>query len=80
MTTRKNGKRFRASTIRNEIHTLSAIFREAVRGELVESNPVSRVKKPYEDNVIVRFLLPWEEDPLESQGSEKESRKESGKK
>jgi integrase len=61
---RKNGKRLRAATIRNEVHTLSAIFREAIRRDLVQSNPCSRVKKPKEDNTIVRYLTPDEEERL----------------
>lgn len=61
---RKNGKRLRAATIRNEVHTLSAIFREAIRRDLVQNNPCSRVKKPKEDNTIVRYLTPDEEERL----------------
>lgn len=64
LVTRKNGKRMRAATIRNEVFTLSAIFREAVRRELVQFNPVSRVRKPREDNVIVRYLTPDEDERL----------------
>lgn len=58
------GRRMRASTIRNEIFTLSAIFREAIRRELVQNNPVSRVRKPKEDNTIVRYLTPEEDERL----------------
>ena len=56
LVTRKGGKRLRAATITIELHTLSAIFREAVRRDLVPVNPVSRVKKPKEENTIVRYL------------------------
>jgi len=58
------GKHIRASTVCSEIFTLSAVFREAVRRELVQFNPVSRVKKPKEDNTIVRYLTAEEEERL----------------
>lgn len=64
LTPGKGGKLPRAATICNEVHTLSAIFREAVRRDLVLFNPVSKVKKPREDNVIVRYLLPDEDERL----------------
>jgi len=60
----KSGKRLRAATITNELHTLSAVFREAVRRDLVLVNPVSRVKKPKEENTIVRYLSPEEDQRL----------------
>ncbi len=62
--TGRTGKPIRASTVCSEVFTLSAIFREAVRRELVQFNPVSRVKKPKEDNTIVRYLTPDEEERL----------------
>lgn len=64
LATGRTGKRMRAATVRNEVFTLSAIFREAVRRELVQYNPVSRVKKPREDNTIVRYLTPEEDERL----------------
>jgi integrase len=54
-------KRISAQTVCNELNVLSAMFREAVRRELVAFNPVSRVKRPKEDNTIVRYLIPDEE-------------------
>jgi integrase len=60
----RGGRRLRAQTITNELYTLSAIFREAVRRDLVLVNPVSRVKKPKEENTIVRYLSPDEDREL----------------
>ncbi len=60
----KQGKRLRAATVTNELHTLSAIYREAVLRDLVQVNPVSRVKKPKEENTIVRYLSPDEDQRL----------------
>lgn len=54
-------KRISAQTVCNELNVLSAMFREALRRELVAFNPVSRVKRPKEDNTIVRYLTPDEE-------------------
>jgi integrase len=60
----KGGKRLRAATVTNELHTLSAIYREAVLRDLVQVNPVSRVKKPKEENTIVRYLSADEDQRL----------------
>lgn len=57
-------KRVSAQTVCNELNVLSAMFREAIRRELVVSNPVSRVKRPKEDNIIVRYLSTDEEKRL----------------
>jgi integrase len=44
--------------------TLSGLFREARKSELVKENPVALVKKPKMENEIVRYLDPEEESRL----------------
>lgn len=57
------GKR-KPSTVRGELMVISAIYREAIKRELVDRNPVKLVKKPTVDNVIVRYLDANEEEKL----------------
>lgn len=52
------------ATINRELSCLSAIFREAVLRQYVESNPVRLVGKLKEENVIVRYLSDEEEKRL----------------
>lgn len=53
-----------ASTVMQELQILSGLFREAMRRELVEKNPVTLVKKPRLENKIVRYLDENEEKGL----------------
>ena len=64
----------RPATVRQEMMILSGLFREAMKQELIERNPVHLTKKPRVDNVIVRYLnhseeenvLAFVEEPLRS--------------
>jgi integrase len=53
-----------ASTVMQELQILSGLFREAMRRELVDKNPVSLVKMPRIENRIVRYLDADEEKRL----------------
>ena len=48
--------RVRPATAVYELAVLSGMFREAMKRELVDRNPVSLVKKPKVENQIVRYL------------------------
>jgi site-specific recombinase XerD len=53
-----------ASTVMQELQILSGLFREAMRRELVEKNPIALVTKPRIENQIVRYLSEAEEGRL----------------
>lgn len=53
-----------ASTVMQELQILSGLFREAMRRELVDKNPVSLVRKPRIENQVVRYLDVEEEKRL----------------
>ena len=59
-----------ASTVRQELQILSGLFREAMRRDLADRNPVSLVRKPRLDNEIVRYLDPSEEKRLLEEAQE----------
>jgi integrase len=52
------------ATVMQELQILSGLYREAMRRELVDKNPVSLVRKPRLENTIVRYLDPDEEKRL----------------
>lgn len=58
------------ATVCRELITLSALFREARKRELVDRNPVSLVTKPTVNNTVVRYLDAKEETELLARLSE----------
>lgn len=52
------------ATVRQEMMFVSGMFREAMKRDLIERNPLERVDKPSIDNTIVRYLDPEEEKRL----------------
>ena len=52
------------ATVRYELMVISGIFREAIKSELIDKNPVRLVKKPRVDNLIVRYLDTEEEEKV----------------
>ncbi len=58
------------ATVCRELITLSALFTEARKREIVERNPVSLVKKPTVNNALVRYLDPKEETEILARLSE----------
>lgn len=52
------------ATARQELMFLSGMFREAIKRDMLDRNPVARVDKPSIDNQIVRYLDPDEERRL----------------
>lgn len=52
------------ATVRQELAVLSGIFREALKRDLVQRNPVALVRKPRADNEVVRYLNRQEEARL----------------
>ena len=62
---KRGGKKtFRPASINRELMCLSAVFREAVKREYVNRNPVRGVKQLPEDNNMVRYLNAEEETKL----------------
>lgn len=57
-------KVYRPATINRELTCLSAIFREAVKRGYVVANPCRGIKQLPEENTIVRYLAPDEEERL----------------
>ena len=53
-----------ASSVHQEVRFLSGVFREALKAEIIDKNPVNQVKKPRIENTVVRFLSPQEEATL----------------
>jgi integrase len=56
-----HGKERQPATVARELSIISAIFREAVKNDVCEINPCSRVQKPSFDNVQNRVLRPEDE-------------------
>ncbi|MCC6738933.1 MAG: site-specific integrase [Planctomycetia bacterium] len=54
----------RPASVYQEVCSLSGVFREALKADLVERKPVKLVKKPRIENTVVRFLSPEEEANL----------------
>ena len=54
--TKRLKEKARPSTVRQELYVLSGLFREALKHELIDRNPVELVTKPTINNQIVRFL------------------------
>ncbi len=52
------------ATVRQEMMFVSGMFREAMKRDLIDRNPLQRVDKPSIDNTIVRYLDPDEERDL----------------
>lgn len=61
---RKNGTSYRPATINRELMCLSAVFREAVRRQYVQVNPVRGLKQLKENNEMLRYLSDDEEKAL----------------
>ncbi len=52
------------ATVRQELHVISAMYREAMKQEILTRNPVKLVTKPQVSNEIVRYLSDEEEERL----------------
>lgn len=61
---RKNGRPYRPATINRELMCLSAIFREAVKRQYVQVNPVRGLSQLKENNEMIRYLSADEEKAL----------------
>ena len=59
-----NGKPFKPASINRELMCLSAIFREAVKRQLLDKNPVRGIKQLAEQNQVDRYLTDEEERVL----------------
>src|SRR3990172_10352148 len=57
-------KGYERGTILRYVATLRAIFGRAIRDGLLMVNPVSRVKLPKPNNILVRYLTPAQETKL----------------